>query len=132
MSGRPKRATLVHEHKQKEQLVADREMKHFDCFMVRVNRYTNEEDEPDTESVEIGKAVRKKMLTSQASVDNLNGTQDWRNKGAEGQPVIQWYFPHNTVKSGSTYEAHDEFTKGKRPKAIRLVITTNEIGVEAE
>lgn len=105
----------------------ERQMKDFDLYMVRVKRYMNDDNGlPDTESVEVGKFIRK-VKTSTLSANALNATQDWRNDVQEGQPVIQWFFPaEHEVKAGMTFKAHDTFKKSMgKSVATGLVIDSS-------
>jgi len=101
------------------EIAENRKMKDFDLFLISVNRDYNDSGDPDSTSVDVRKLIRM-VNTSQLSADSLNKTQDWRNKGQEGVPVIQWYFPaEHKVKAGMTLRAWDTF-KMKLGKKVAI------------
>ena len=100
----------------------------YDLFLVTVNRTTDKKGNGKTESVAIGKRLRKNVKIGEDTADLQNNLQDFRNKTGDGQHTIQWLFPTGIVKTGMEYKAKEAFTTdedGDDTANKILVIDTN-------
>lgn len=103
-------------------------LKTYDNFMISVNRSQNKKGESVTKSVEIGKRILTNIRIGEDNAVLQNNLQDWQNKSAGGQIVVQWLFPHGSVKTGMEYAAKEAFAKdadGDETAHKILVIDTN-------